>query len=86
MGILLMPLTLVVAWVLGIGIAGIVTSSMDQNAWTVVTIVVSTFLLGAAGNHVKEMITDKNCAPGNSLVLLHDIGLPASLVGLLLVM
>lgn len=69
----------------GIGIAGIVASSTSQTmAWLVVSIIVSVFLLGAAANHIVEMVRDKNFNPGNSVILAYDIGLPASLVILLI--
>ena len=47
------------------------------------SIVLSVFLLGAAGLHVKEMIRDRNFALGNTWVLLYDVGLPVSLIALL---
>lgn len=68
---------------LGIGVAGIVAAYYDFGAWLVLTIVISCFLLGAAANHIKEMVSDRNFSPGNSWVLLYDIGLPASLITLL---
>ena len=68
----------------GIGIAGIWAASLDKDAWIAVSVVVSVFLLGAAANHIVEMVRDKNFKPGNTLVLLYDIGLPISLWALLL--
>ena len=47
------------------------------------SIVLSVFLLGAAGPHVTEMIRDRNFAWGNTWVLLYDVGLPVSLIVLL---
>lgn len=70
----------------GIGLAGIFAGNMGTDAWIILSTVVSLFLLGAAANHIKEMIKDKNYAPGNSLVLLYDIGLPVSLWALLIAM
>lgn len=68
----------------GIGIAGIVAAGTTQTvAWVVVTIVVTTFLFGAAANHFKEMIRDKNFAPGNTIINISNIGLPVSLWALL---
>ncbi len=64
---------------LGIGIAGIWAAYLDQSAWFVLSIVISVFLLGAAANHIREMATDRNLNPGNTLVLLYDIALPVSL-------
>lgn len=43
----------------------------------------SIFLVLAGVQHVRQMISEKNFAPGNSLVLLYDFGLPISLVALL---
>lgn len=68
----------------GIGIAGWFAAVMGTDAWILMSIVVSAFLLGAAGNHILEMIRDKNFKPGNSIVLLYDIGLPGSLLALLI--
>ena len=45
--------------------------------------VLSVFLLGAAGLHVTEMNRDRNLAWGNTWVLLYDVGLPVSLIALL---
>jgi len=64
---------------LGIGIAGIWAAYLDESAWFVLSIVISVFLLGAAANHIREMATDRNLNPGNTLVLLYDIALPVSL-------
>ena len=47
------------------------------------SIVLSVFLLGAAGLHVTEIIRDRNFAWGNTWVLLYDVGLPVSLIALL---
>ena len=41
-------------------------------------------LLGASGLHVTEMIRDRNFAWGNTWVLLYDVGLPVSLIALLI--
>ena len=71
---------------LGIGIAGLVAASMDTDAWIIMSIIVSVFLLGAAGYHIVEMVRDKNFKPGNSIVLLADFGLPISLWALLFAM
>lgn len=68
---------------IGIGIAGILSPGMDTDAWIVLSIVTSVFLLGAAANHIVEIARDKNLAPGNTVILVYDIGLPASLWGLL---
>jgi hypothetical protein len=35
-------------------------------------------------NHVREIIRDRNYAPGNTAILISDFGVPVSLVALLL--
>ena len=66
------------------GIAGFVAAGTDQTvAWVCVSIAVSVFLLGAAANHFREMIKDKNFAPGNTIINISNIGLPVSLWALL---
>ncbi|MCH9816748.1 MAG: hypothetical protein K0U64_09940 [Actinomycetia bacterium] len=81
----------------GIGIAGIyaaylntglgaAAATTNADAWIILSIIISVFLLGAAANHIKEMIADHNFSPGNSIVLLYDIGLPISLWALLFAM
>lgn len=42
------------------------------------------FLVGAGVNHVIEILRDKNFAPGSTLVLIYDFGLPISLSALFL--
>lgn len=69
---------------LGIGIAGIVASYGAAAAWLPISIVIIVFLTLAGVNHIVEMAKAKNFAPGNSLVLLYDFGLPISLVALLI--
>ena len=47
------------------------------------SILLSVFLLGAAGLHVTAMIRDRNFAWGTTWGLLYDVGLPVSLIALL---
>jgi hypothetical protein len=68
----------------GIGVAGLVASGMGSDAWIVLSIVVSFFLLLSAVQHITEMVKEKNYAPGNTIILISDIGLPVSLWALLL--
>lgn len=68
----------------GIGVAGIWATMLGPQAWLAITVIVSVFLLGAAANHIREMLSDRNFAPGNVLILIYDIGLPVSLWALLL--
>ncbi len=70
----------------GLGVAGVVGAYMNTDAWIVLSIVSSVFLIGAAANHIKEIFADKNFSPGNTIVLVYDIGLPISLWALLLTM
>lgn len=68
----------------GMGIAGFVAASTDQTvAWLCVSIAVSVFLLGAAANHIREMVKDKNFHPGNTIINISNIGLSVSLWALL---
>jgi len=71
---------------LGLGIVGIVCACMNTEAWIVLSIVSSVFLIGAAAQHIKEIFADKNFSPGNTFVLICDIGLPISLRVLLFAM
>jgi uncharacterized protein involved in response to NO len=70
---------------LGIGLAGIYAALVDQpEAWVAASIAGSAFLLLAGVNHVREIIKDRNYAPGNTAILLSDFGVPISLLVLLL--
>ena len=68
----------------GLGIAGVISVHLSQDAWIVMAIVSSCFLVLAGLNHVKEIIRDKNFAPGNTLILVSDFGVPISIWALLL--
>jgi RsiW-degrading membrane proteinase PrsW (M82 family) len=57
---------------------------MGTDAWIVLSIVISFFLLLAAAQHVVEIVKEKNHTPGNTVILIYDIGLPISLWALLL--
>lgn len=67
----------------GLGLAGILAAYQGSGSWLALTIVISCFLLFAGVNHVSEIIKSKNYAPGNTLILLYDFGLPISLCALL---
>ena len=71
-----------VSW--GLGIGGILAASRGWDTWLIMTVVASMFLVLAGVQHVVLMVRDKNFKPGNSLVLIYDFGLPASLIGLLI--
>ena len=67
---------------LGLGIAGIVAAASDPAAWWPIAIAQGVFLALCAVNHVREMRTTRNFAPGNTLILIYDIGLPVSYLAL----
>ena len=67
---------------LGLGVAGIMAAASDRAAWWPIAAAQGIFLLLCAVNHVIEMKKSKNFAPGNSLILIYDLGLPLSYLGL----
>jgi len=69
---------------LGLGLAGIVAGQSGYEAWWPIALAQSVFLVLAGANHVREMAKERNFAPGNTLVLLYDFGLPLSYLGLFL--
>jgi hypothetical protein len=69
---------------LGIGLAGIFAAFSDSSsAWIVASLAGGIFLLLAGVNHVREIIRDRNYAPGNTAILISDFGVPISLLALL---
>jgi hypothetical protein len=70
---------------LGIGLASIVAAVSDSaDAWIVASIAAGLFLLCAGLNHIVEILRDRNYALGNTAILLSDLGVPVSLLALLL--
>lgn len=70
---------------LGIGVAAIYASTVDQTStWVVGAIAAMIFLTLAGINHVVEIVRDRNYAPGNTVILISDFGTPISLLALLL--
>jgi hypothetical protein len=70
---------------LGIGVACLVASYQDvPEAWIIGATAVSVFYALAGINHIVGIVREKNLAPGNSLILLADFGVPISLWILLL--
>ena len=70
---------------LGVGLAGIYASSVDDpSAWIVASLAGGLFLLLAGFNHIVEIVREKNYAPGNTAILISDLGVPISLLALLL--
>lgn len=66
----------------GLGLAGIIAAASDAAAWWPIAVAQGVFLLLAAANHIREMRASRNYAPGNTLILIYDIGLPLSYLGL----
>jgi hypothetical protein len=70
---------------LAIGLGGIYASSQDTpDAWIVAALAGGVFLVLAGAYHVVEIFRDRNYAPGNTVILVSDFGIPISLVALLL--
>lgn len=69
---------------LGIGLACFYAVNHGLAAMTTIAIPIITFLGLAGLNHLREIITKKNYAPNNTLILVWDFGLPISLAWLLL--
>lgn len=65
---------------LGMGIMGIASFWYRDNFWLATIIFSSTFLLGAAYVHIKEMIRNRNFSPGNSIPAISDILIPITLI------
>lgn len=63
---------------LGLGLAGIVAAASDPSAWWPIALAQGVFLILCAVNHIKQMRASRNFAPGNTLILVYDIGLPVS--------
>lgn len=54
------------------------------EAMTTISFPIVSFLLLAAVNHLFEIVKKKNYAPNNTLILIWDFGVPASLLALLI--
>ncbi len=69
---------------LGLGIAGVWSTYMSSSdAWVIMAIPTTTFLVLAGINHVIEIVREKNYAPGNTLILISDFGTPITLWAML---
>jgi hypothetical protein len=68
---------------LGLGIACIYAVYQGIEAMTTISLPVIAFLFLAGVNHVVEIVKQKNYAPNNTLILVWDFGVSASLVALL---
>ena len=69
---------------LGIGIAGILCLWFKNGFWWATIIPYTTFLFGAAGIHIFEMIEKGNFKPENSLIIIPDILMPLTIIILLI--
>jgi hypothetical protein len=70
---------------LAVGLAGIYAAGRDASeAWVAASLAGGTFLLLAGGYHVIEIFRDRNFAPGNTVILISDFGIPISLFALLI--
>lgn len=63
---------------LGLGAAGIIAANSSEPAWLPIAVAQSIFLVLAGANHVREIVKERNVAPGNTVILLYDFGLPVS--------
>jgi len=72
-------------WVsLGIGIAGLLCFWIRDRFWWATAIPFSTFLLGAAGIHLVEIMEKGNLNPGNTWIILPDLLMSLTVIILLL--
>lgn len=63
---------------LAIGLSAIyAVHSGTPDAWVAAGIAGGVFLALAAVNHVRGMVAERNFAPGNSVILVSDLGAPA---------
>lgn len=68
-----------------IGLGGIYASTQDAPAaWIVGAQAGGLFLLLAAVNHIVEIVRDHNYAPAITVILVSDLGVPISLLVLLI--
>ncbi len=65
---------------MGIGICGILCFFFRDSFWLATIIPFSTFLLGAAFLHIKEIIKTRNYKPGNTWIIIPDILMPITLI------
>ena len=70
---------------LAVGLAGIYAGAQDEpGAWVAASLAGGTFLLLAGLNHIVEIVRERNYAPGNTAILISDLGIPISLLALLI--
>ena len=63
---------------LGLGIGGILAALAVPAAWLPMAVAQSIFLVLAGVNHIREIVSKKNFAPGNTIILIYDFGMPIS--------
>jgi len=69
---------------LAVGLAGIYAGASDRSeAWIAASLAGGTFLLLAGLNHIREIVRERNYAPGSTAILVSDLGVPISLFALL---
>jgi hypothetical protein len=68
---------------LGLGIGCLYAVYQGIEAMTTISLPVIAFLFLAGVNHVVEIVKQRNYAPNNTLILIWDFGVSASLVALL---
>jgi hypothetical protein len=67
------------------GLGGIYASTVDQpGAWVTASIASGLFLLSAGINQIIEIVRSRNYAPGQTVILISDFGIPLSLLILLI--
>ena len=70
---------------LAVGLAGLYAAYQDAaEAWIAASLAAGGFLFLAGVYHVVEIVRDQNFAPGNTVILISDFGIPISLLALLL--
>lgn len=70
---------------LAMGLAAIYASTVDvPPAWVTASIASGLFLLLAGINHVRTVFSEHNHAPGQTVILISDFGIPISLFVLLI--
>ena len=67
----------------GYGVAGVMAPSYGRKFWLATIVVFSIFMLGAAVGHIRSMLAEHNCAPGNTgYISWYDLLAPAPLITL----
>ena len=68
------------------GVLGVMSGLFGSTWWLAAIVAFSIFYLGAAGGHVREMVAEKDFAPGNAgFIFYYDIIVPIYLVVLYII-